>query len=80
MAARKRPVTPEQDLAEARPRAKTARTPIAKVVSKQVVEAKERTHSGRADRATAAQMRRGMPKAKAGTKARAAPKNPRRPA
>ena len=79
MAARKRPVNPEQDLAEAKRRAKTARTPIAKVVTKQVLEAKEHTYSGRAARATAAQMRRGTPQAKAENKARA-PKKPKRAA
>jgi hypothetical protein len=69
----------QKDLAESKRRAKTARTPIAKVVTKQVVEAKDRAYSGQAARATAAQMRRGTPQAKSGTKARA-PKKPKRAA
>lgn len=36
----------QQDLAEAKRRAKTARTPIAKVVTQQVVEKKQRLYGG----------------------------------
>jgi len=50
----------QQDLAESKRRAKAARTPIAKVVTQQVAEAKERTYSGQATREAGAQMRRGV--------------------
>jgi hypothetical protein len=46
--ARKRALTPQQDLAESKRRAKAARTPIAKAVTEQVVEKKERAYSGQA--------------------------------
>jgi uncharacterized protein (DUF2267 family) len=84
---RKRPLTAQEDLAEARRRAKAAKTPIAKTVTKQVLEAKERTYSGRAADEIAAQMpRTGRPRtpgttpkrrgawAKRGTPAKAASK------
>jgi hypothetical protein len=45
---RKRPLTAKEDLAESKRRAKAARTPIAKAVTKQVVETKERVYSGQA--------------------------------
>lgn len=67
MATRKRPVTPQQDLAEARRRAKAAKTPIAKIVTKQVVDKKERRYSGQAAREAAAQMRRGVHPVAVGT-------------
>jgi hypothetical protein len=67
VATTKRPLTAKEDLAEARRRAKTARTPIAKVVTKQVVEAKERAYSGRAARETAAKTKRGAQPPAAGT-------------
>ena len=47
-AARNRPVTSAEDLAEAKRRAKTARTPIAKAATKQVVERKQRAYNGTA--------------------------------
>jgi len=58
MTTRKRPVTAHEDLAEAKRRAKSAKTPIAKIVTKQVVDKKERAYSGQAAREAAAQMRR----------------------
>jgi hypothetical protein len=48
MTSRKRPLTAQEDLAESKRRAKAARTPIAKAVTKQVVEKKERVYSGKA--------------------------------
>lgn len=42
MTARK-PLTAKQDLAEARRRARTAKTPVAKAATQRVVTAKERT-------------------------------------
>lgn len=82
MAAPKRAVSAAQkDLTEARQRAKSARTPIAKAVTKRVVEAKERAYSGKASREAAAQMRRGVHPSAIGTPkaAKAAPKRtPRR--
>jgi hypothetical protein len=45
-ATRKRPLTAKEDLTEAKRRAKTARTPIAKVVTQQVVEKKQRLYAG----------------------------------
>jgi hypothetical protein len=70
MAPSKRPVTAQQDLAEAKRRAKAARTPLAKAVTKRVVEAKERTYSGQAARESSAQMRRGVHPVAVGTKAK----------
>lgn len=57
MAARK-PLTAQQDLAEARQRAKAARTPVAKAATRQVLASKQRTYSGEAARDAAAQARR----------------------
>jgi uncharacterized membrane protein len=69
MATRKRAASAaQQDLAEAKRRAKAARTPIAKAVTKRVVEAKERTYSGQAAREASAQMRRGVHPVAVGTK------------
>jgi len=73
MATGKRPVTPQQDLAEARRRAKSAKTPIAKIVTHQVVEKKERAYSGQAAREIAAQMPKGARAAAAGA-SKAVPK------
>jgi hypothetical protein len=64
---RKRPLTAQEDLAEARRRAKAARTPIAKVVTQQLVDKKERTYSGEATAELRAEMRRGAPSVKART-------------
>lgn len=71
MAARKRPLSAQEDLAEAKRRAKAAKTPIAKTVTKQVVEAKEHTYSGQAAREAGAQMRRGVHPLAVGTTPRA---------
>lgn len=69
MTARKRAASPAQkDLAESKQRAKAARTPLAKAVTKRVVEAKERTYSGQAARESSAQMRRGVHPVAVGTK------------
>jgi hypothetical protein len=57
MAARK-PLTAQEDLAEARRRAKTARTPIAKAVTCQVLASKQRTYSGQPATDATAQARR----------------------
>jgi hypothetical protein len=54
----RKPLTAKQDLAEAKRRAKAAKTPIAKIATKKVVEATERAYSGKAPREAAAQMRR----------------------
>jgi hypothetical protein len=70
VATAKRPLTPAQDLAAARGRAKVARTPA----SKRVVEAKERTYSGQAAREASAQMRRGVHPVAIGTPGAAAKK------
>jgi hypothetical protein len=43
-------VTAQEDLAKSKRRAKEARTPIAKAVTKQVGEKKERAYSGQAPR------------------------------
>jgi hypothetical protein len=59
MTTRKRPMTAHEDLAEAKRRAKSAKTPIAKIVTQQVVEKKERTYSGQAAREIAAQTPKG---------------------
>jgi hypothetical protein len=67
MTARKRPLTPKQDIAEAQRRAKAAKTPVAKAVTKQVVETKKRAYSGQAAREAAAQMRRGVHPVAVGT-------------
>jgi hypothetical protein len=60
---------PKADLAEARRRAKAAKTPIAKIVTRQVVEKKERAYSGQAAkdaaRGTAARAATGKPAAAA---------------
>ena len=58
MATSKRPATAQEDLAEAKRRAKTARTPIAKAVTKQVVEKKQRVYSGEPAKEARAQMGR----------------------
>jgi hypothetical protein len=50
----------QQDLAEAKRRAKTARTPIAKAVTKQVVDKKQRLYGGEPAKEARAQMRRGV--------------------
>jgi hypothetical protein len=44
----KRPLTAKEDLAESKRRAKAARTPTAKTVTKQVIEKKERAYRGQA--------------------------------
>lgn len=68
----------QQDLAEAKRRAKAARTPIAKVVTQQVVEKKERLYSGepakeaRAETGRAARGRTGSSAARTPQKAKAA--------
>lgn len=66
MTSRKRPLTAQEDLAESKRRAKAARTPIAKVVTKQVVEKQERTYSGQAAHEAVAQTRQGVRPAAAG--------------
>ena len=63
----RKPLTPQQDLAESKRRAKAARTPIAKAVTKQVVEKKQRTYSGQGAREAAAQLQRGVHPAAVGT-------------
>jgi hypothetical protein len=67
MAARKRPLSAQDDLAESKRRAKAARTPIAKAVTKQVVEKKERAYGGQAAAGARAETRRGAKRA-AGSK------------
>jgi hypothetical protein len=67
MTARKRPMSAQEDLAESKRRAKAARTPLAKAVTKQVVEKKQRTYSGQGAREAAAQMRRGVHPVAGGT-------------
>jgi len=70
MAPRKRSVTAQQDLAESKRRAKAARTPIAKAVTKRVVERKERAYGLGEGNAGAAAPRRGA----AAASKKAAPK------
>jgi hypothetical protein len=70
MTARKRPLTPQRDIAEAERRAKAARTPIAKAVTRQVAEKKRRTYSGQGAREAAAQMQRGVHPLAIGTTAK----------
>lgn len=67
MTSRKRPLTAQEDLAESKRHAKSARTPIAKAVTKQVVEKMERTYSGQAAREIAAQMPKGARSAAVGS-------------
>lgn len=61
------PSAAQQDLAEARRRAKAARTPIDKAATRQVLERKQRAYSGQAAREAGAQMRRGVYPAAVGT-------------
>ena len=69
MAARKRrPPAVQQDLAKSQRRAKAAKTPIAKAVTRQVLDRKQRAYSGQAAREAGAQMRRGVYPADVGTK------------
>jgi hypothetical protein len=72
MAARKRLLSAQDDLAESKRRAKAARTPIAKAVTKQVVEKKERAYSGQAPR-EAKQVRRNASAASTGIPLRKKP-------
>jgi hypothetical protein len=60
----------QQDLAESQRRAKAAKTPIAKAVTRQVLERKRRAYSGQAAREAGAQTRRGVNPADVGTTAR----------
>jgi hypothetical protein len=60
----------QQDLAESERRAKAAKTPIAKAVTRQVLERKRRAYSGQAAREAGAQTRRGVYPADVGTTAR----------
>jgi hypothetical protein len=66
--ARKPAASPAQkEIAAAKQRAKNAKTPLAKAVTKRVVENLQRTHSGEAARESAAQMRRGVHPVAVGT-------------
>jgi uncharacterized membrane protein len=60
MATRKRTLTAKEEIAEARRRAKGARTPIAKAVTKQVLDATKRAHSGQVARGADAKARRAV--------------------
>jgi hypothetical protein len=79
MATRKRPLTAKEEIAEAQRRAKDARTPIAKVATKQVLDATKRAHSGRLARGADAKARRTVqPSAARGSQRRGLPGERRR--
>jgi hypothetical protein len=66
--ARKPAASPAQkEIAAAKQRAKNAKTPLAKAVTKRVVESMQRTHSGKGAREASAQMRLGVSPVDAGT-------------